>query len=152
MNKFNKLSLILLGLGLGLLAKATPARAAESCHAVQASAVGQNHGDLTTDATISDGGLLQGTAHTEFTPTGMDGTYFYFTGTVAITAKKATLVVAIEGSFNMSTGGFVARSTGMTGTGRLAGASGALELNGVQDGGGRFTESLTGTICVDLAK
>jgi hypothetical protein len=52
----------------------------------------------------------------------------------------------------MSTGGFVARSTGMTGTGRLAGASGALELNGVQDGGGRFTESLTGTICVDLAK
>ncbi len=139
-------------LAFGLLAKATPAQAAESCHPIQASAAGQDHGDLTTDATISNGGFLQGTAHTVFTPTGFDATYFYFTGTVTFTANKGTLVVDISGSFNLKTGAFVAYSTDMAGTGKLAGASGDLELSGVEDNRGQFTEAITGAVCVDLAK
>jgi len=139
--------------GLGLLAAAPVAHADESCHLIRASASGQDHGDLTTDAVISDGGLLQGTAHTEFSPTGFEDNTMSFVGTITITAKRATLVVEIAGSFDVATGEFDAVSTKITGTGKLLGARGSLDLHGVEDlATGKFTETLGGELCVDLAR
>jgi hypothetical protein len=50
------------------------------------------------------------------------------------------------------TGEFSATTTGMSGTGKLAGVTGELTLNGVEDLSTlTFTEDVTGEICVDLA-
>jgi hypothetical protein len=137
---------------VAVLADAGPAFGAESCHNINASAVGQDNGDLTTDAVLSNGGLLQGTSHAAFSPTGFDGTFLYFTGVITFTANRATLVVDLSGHFNVTNGAFNAVSTGMTGTGKLEGATGTIELAGLEDlGTGRFTETVSGEICVDLS-
>jgi len=71
-------------------------------------------------------------------------------GTVVFT-NKATLTVAVSGTFDTGTGEFAASGPATAATGKLAGATGNLRLAGVEDlSTGRFTETVQGNICVDL--
>ncbi len=127
-------------------------QAAESCHKINAKGVGLDNGDFTTDAKIIGGGLLHGTTHAAFTPTGMVGTIVSFAGTVTVTTKNGTLTVSIVGTLDVSSGEFSGTGPVTGATGKLAGATGILTFEGVQDlSTGVFVEDVTGAICVDLA-
>ena len=68
------------------------------------------------------------------------------------TTNNATLTVTVAGTFDVATGEFRASGMVTDATGKLAGATGTLLLEGIQDlSNGRFVETVTGTICVDLA-
>ena len=128
------------------------APAAVSCHKINAKGIGQDNGDLTTNARIIGGGLLHGTTAAAFTPTGFIFPDFFFTGTITFTANKGTLTAGLTGSLNVVTGKFTSTTTGMSGTGKLAGVTGQLTLSGVEDLSTlAFTEDVTGQICADLA-
>jgi len=125
------------------------AQAAESCHKINAKGVGSQVGPGQTVAQIKGGGLLQGTSEASFGP-GVPPQDIM--GTVKFTTNKATLTVAIAGSFNMATGAFSVDGPVASATGKLAGATGHLAFNGLQDlSTGEFVETITGAICVDLA-
>ena len=123
-----------------------------SCHAVDASGVGQDLGGGRTVAQISDGGLLQGTTAASFQITGLSGTVASFAGTITFTTNRATLTAAVSGTLDLATGAFSATTSSLSGTGKLAGASGSLVFSGVENlATGAFTEVVSGSICVDLA-
>ena len=123
-----------------------------SCHAVNASGVGQDLGGGQTVAQIGDGGLLQGTTAASFQITGLSGTVASFAGTITFTTNRATLTAAVSGTLDLATGAFSATTSSLSGTGKLAGASGSLVFNGVENlATGAFTEVVSGSICVDLA-
>ena len=145
---------ITLLLAIAAVAATAPANApaAVSCHNINAKGIGQDNGDLTTIAQITGGGLLQGTTAAAFTPTGFIFPDFFFTGTITFTTNNGTLTAALTGSLNVVTGEFTATTTGMSGTGQLAGVTGQLTFSGVEDLSTLvFTEDVTGEICVDLA-
>lgn len=130
----------------------TTASGAISCHKINAKGVGQDHGDGTTSARILGGGLLHGTTEAVFVITGFDPPVASFVGTITFTVNKGTLTAEVEGTFNTETGEFSADSTSISGTGKLEGATGNLAFDGVEDlSTGRFTERVTGEICVDLS-
>ena len=118
------------------------------CRAVRARGVGQDLGNGTTAATITNGGILKGTTAATFGITGGAPPVLTFAGTVVFTTKRGTLTVGIAGTFNVATGAFDASGPINGGTGRFAGASGMLRLVGVQDSTGRFTETVRGTLCL----
>jgi hypothetical protein len=129
-----------------------PGLAATSCHAIDASGVGQDLGGGRTVAQISDGGLLQGTTAASFTITGFSGTVASFAGTITFTTNRAMLTAHVAGTLDVATGAFSATTSGMSGSGKLAGATGSLVFNGVENlAAGAFTETIGGSICVDLA-
>ncbi len=129
-----------------------PVLAAPSCHAIDASGVGQDLGGGNTVAQISDGGLLQGTTVATFAITGFSGTVASFAGTITFTTNRATLTANVAGTLDVATGAFSATTSGMSGSDKLAGATGSLVFNGVEDlATGAFTETIGGSICVDLA-
>ena len=147
-----KRSLLMLAL-LALMAGA-PATAlgGTSCHKIDASGVGQDLGGGQTVAQISDGGLLQGTTAASFTITGVVGTVASFAGTITFTTNRGTLTANVAGTLDVATGAFSAVSSGLSGTGKLAAATGSLAFNGVENlATGAFTEVVTGSICLDLA-
>ena len=130
-----------------------------SCHRINATGAGQQTGPTTTVATIRGGRLLNGTTVGDFpeatpTPTGA-----LIAGTVTFTVNRATLAVAVTGRLDADPTRppgsitFDVKSTenGMTGTGRLSGATGTLRLAGTGDPDGRFIETVAGEICVDLS-
>ncbi|HYU49596.1 MAG TPA: hypothetical protein VEO91_06655 [Candidatus Limnocylindria bacterium] len=123
-----------------------------ACHSVDATGVGQDLGEGRTVAQISDGGLLQGTTAASFQITGLSGTVASFAGTITFTTNRGTLTATVAGTLDLATGAFSATSSSLSGTGKLAGASGSLVFNGVENlATGTFTEVITGSICVDLA-
>lgn len=127
-------------------------RGGVSCHEIDATGVGQDLGGGHTVAQISNGGLLQGTTAAAFTITGVSGTVASFAGTITFTSNRATLTAQVAGSLDLATGVFNATTSGISGTGKLAGATGSLAFSGVEDlGTGAFTEVVVGEICVDLA-
>ncbi len=129
------------------------AHAAVSCHKINAKGVGQDLGGGITEARIIGGGLLHGTTLGNFVITGGAVPVFVIGGTVAFTTRQATLTVALTGTFNVATGAFVTTGPVTTATGKLAGATGTLTLEGTQDlSTGRFTEEVSGLICVDLGQ
>jgi hypothetical protein len=136
----------------GMLVMVNQAQAAESCHKINAKGVGLDHGDFTTDAKIIGGGLLQGTTHSVFAPTGVNGSIVSFVGNVTFTTNNGTLTVSIAGTLDTSSGTFSGTGSVTGATGKLAGATGTLTFDGVEDlSTGVFVEDVTGTICVDLA-
>jgi hypothetical protein len=105
-----------------------------------------------TAARITDGGLLQGTTEGHFVISGGAFPVFSIEGTVEFTTNKATLTVTVEGTFDVSTGEFSSAGPVTAATGKLAGATGALLLQGVENlADGTFVEDVTGSICADLA-
>jgi len=128
------------------------ARAEVSCHNVNAKAVGQDLGGGQTTAEIIGGGLLHGTTQAAFLITGLSGTVASFEGTIVFTVNNATLTANVSGTLDLATGEFQATTSSISGTGKLAGATGELSFNGVEDlSTGSFTEDVTGDICADLS-
>ena len=151
MKTLMKITLLLAIVAVAATAPAS-APAAVSCHIINAKGIGQDNGDLTTNAQIIGGGLLHGTTEAAFTPAGFVFPIFSFTGTITFTTNNGTLTAGLTGSLNVVTGQFTGTTTSMSGTGQLAGVTGELTLNGVEDlTTGVFTEDVTGEICVDLA-
>ena len=136
------------------VAGAAPARAhgAVSCHRINAKAVGQESGGGQVTAQVTGGGLLHGTYEASFTITGFSGTLASFQGPIVFTVAGGTLTAQVTGTLDVTNGQFQATSTSITGTERLAAATGNLTFSGVQNlVTGSFTETITGEICVDLS-
>ena len=129
------------------------AQAAVSCHKINAKGVGQDLGGGITEARIIGGGLLHGTTQGNFVIVGGAPPVFSISGTVTFTTRQATLTVALTGTFDVSTGAFVTTGPVMSATGKLTGATGTLTLDGIENlTTGKFTEEVSGLICVDLAQ
>ena len=148
-------------LPLALLVVPSPALAAESCHAITATGTGSGApaepGDppnlVRTHAQLTDAGLFQGTTTAAFTITGVTDTGITFAGPLTVTTNRATVIVDLTGTLNVTTGQFTASGPITATTGKLSGATGSLTLSGVQDltdPAGSFTETVSGSICVDL--
>jgi len=137
---------------VGTLMTVSEARAAASCHRINAKGVGQDLGGGVTEADIIGGGLLQGTTVGNFVISAGSGTVFTIAGTVVFTTNQATLTVSVAGIFDVATGEFSASGPVTGATGKLAGATGELRLEGIENlSDGSFVEDVTGEICVDLA-
>ena len=158
MKRFSVLLIVLIS---ATAVTATPADAGVSCHRINASGVGAGAapepGDppnlVRTVAQIRGGGLLQGTTAAAFVITDPTPPTFAFNGDLTFTTNRATLTVALVGDLDVMTGDFSASGPVIASTGKLAGASGTLAFNGVQDladPAGSFTETVRGEICVDL--
>lgn len=77
---------------------------------------------------------------------------FTIAGTVVFTTSQATLSVTVTGTFDVSTGEFASTGPVTAATGKLAGATGTLLLEGIEDlSTGAFAEDVSGLVCVDLA-
>lgn len=139
---------------LGLVAPGV-AQADEECHVIDGRGTGRATSDTETVATIRGAGLLTGTTTGTFVYGEPDGGVLPITGTVVFSANRATLTVAVTGTLTPPSEegplSFDVSSTGLTGTGKLEGATGVLRLAGVGTSATDFTETVTGTICVDLA-
>lgn len=135
---------------------AGPATAGESCHTVNAKGEGQalpvqGDGLLRTVAQIRGGGLLQGTTTAAFEITGGTPPVLEFAGNITFSTNRATLTVYLMGgTVDFGTGAFEATGEVVDATGKLAGATGELTFAGVQAVDGSFTETVTGSICLDL--
>lgn len=148
-------------LAAGALTLVAPgaAHADESCHTIDATGAGRQTGPTTTVATIQDGGLLTGTTAGEFAVTPISDTEFRLEGTVTFMVNRATLAVDVAGTLEFIDPPSLAlvfdvESTGMSGTGKLAGVNSdlsTLRLAGDGAPDGSFTETVTGRICVDLS-
>ena len=149
-----RLQLVSLLLGaLMLIGGGQAAAAATSddaaCRPVHARGVGQDLGGGNTTATITRGGILNGTTNAHFDITGGTPPALTFEGTIVFTTKKGTLTASIAGTFNVATGAFAATGAVTGGTGRFAEATGNLSLAGVEDlTTGSFTETVTGRLCL----
>ena len=128
------------------------AEAAVSCHKINAKGIGQDNFDLTTRANINGGGLLNGTTESTLVPTGFADPYLSFGGTIVFRTGQATLTASIAGMLDVTNGAFSAMATVTGGTGKLAGATGTLSFDGVEDlTTGRFVEDVGGVVCADLS-
>lgn len=104
-----------------------PAQAREprTCVSVRLTGIGQDlgpdgQGRLHTTATVSLAGYAIGTTEATFTPSGPPvGTSLAFTGPIVFTPRGSTATVTadVRGSVDLSTGRFVATSTGVSGSG-----------------------------------
>jgi hypothetical protein len=142
------LTLLVIVIGVAPVA----ARGAVSCHKINATGIGQDLGGGQTTAQIVDGGLLQGTTQASFVITGFSGTLASFEGTIIFTVNNATLTAHVSGTLDVATGEFQATTSSISGTGKLAGATGSLSFRGVEDlSTGSFTEDVSGEICADLS-
>jgi hypothetical protein len=127
-------------------------QAGVSCHKINAKGTGQDLGGGVTNANINGGGLLNGTTVGNFAIIGFDPPVASIVGTVVFTTKRATLTVTVAGTFDTNTGEFIASGPVTGATGKLAGATGTLLLDGIQDlANGTFVEDVTGVVCVDLS-
>ncbi len=123
-----------------------------SCHKINAKGNGQDLGAGSTTAQIVGGGLLHGTTVGTFAIVAGAPPVFAIAGTVVFTTNAGTLTVGVSGTFDVSTGAFSSTGPVTGSTGKLEGATGSLTLDGVQDlGTGAFTETVTGSICVELS-
>ncbi len=147
-----RLLAVALCVGGTMTAFTSAAQADTSCHNINASGVGQDHGGGSTTATISNGGLLEGTTQANFAASGSPPT-LALSGTVKFLTNNdgATLTVSVTGTFNLSNGQFAASGPVSASTGKLAGATGSLAFEGVENlNNGTFTETITGNVCADL--
>jgi hypothetical protein len=150
--KAGKTVLVLTLLVVAAAAAPAAARGAVSCHTINAKGVGQDLGGGQTTAQIIGGGLLHGTTQASFVITGFAGTVASFDGTIVFTVNNATLTAHVSGTLDVATGEFQATTSSISGTGKLAGATGSLSFSGVEDlSTGTFTEDVTGEICADLS-
>ena len=128
---------------------ATAAGEHDSCLSVNALAIGQDLGHGRTTSTIVHAGILNGTTEAQLEITGGTPPVVTLAGTGVLTTNHGTLTVSPVGTFNGATGVFEATGQVVHGTGVFAGATGALTFVGVEDlTSGRFTETITGTVCL----
>jgi len=156
-----RIALLVFLLPLTLLVVPSPAVSAESCRAINAIGLGSGAPAEPSDppnlvrtrAKLTDAGLLQGTTAAAFTITGVTVTGISFAGPLTVTTNRATVVLDLTGSLDLTTGQFIASGPIVSTTGKLSGATGFLTLSGVQeltDPAGRFSETVSGSICIDL--
>jgi hypothetical protein len=156
-----RIALVVFLLPLALLVVPSPALATVSCHTITATGTGSGApaepGDpanlVRTQAQLTDAGLVQGTTAAAFTITGVTDTGFTFAGPLTVTTNRGMVRVDLTGTLDVTTGQFSASGPIAAATGKLSGATGSLTLSGVQltDPAGSFTETVSGSICVDLA-
>jgi hypothetical protein len=121
----------------------------DQCRHVSARGIGQDLGGGNTTATITHGGILNGTTAAHFDITGGSPPVLTFAGTIVFTTHRGTLTASPTGTLNVATGVFNATAPITGGTGAFAGATGTLTFAGVEDlTTGHFTETITGTICL----
>lgn len=113
-----------------------------------------NNFDGTTSGTITQGGRLNGSTQALFTsaltPT-PDPSAFSYTDDFAVTSSRGVLKARNVGIFDVVAGLFteIARIDPSSSTGRYAGATGVLYINGTTtDGGATFQAVITGEVCV----
>ena len=141
-----KAALTLFALGLSL-AICRSADATPPCQQVQAKGVGQDHGNGTTTAAIV-GGPLSGTSTASFAIVAVVNGVATLDGHVDFATSSGDLTVQVTGSFDLTTGKFNVSGPVIQGTGSLAGASGTLFFQGVEDfSTGQFSEKVSGKIC-----
>lgn len=145
-------------LAVGALSVTAPgvAHADVECHTIDATGAGTETGPGTTTATIRGGGLLTGRTDGVFPFAQETENGLLIAGTVTFTVNQATLTVPVEGTLSFPAPGrlefdVISTPNGISGTGKLAGATGTLRLAGEGIPGGSFTETVTGEICVDLS-
>jgi hypothetical protein len=132
--------------GGGLEAAAAPGAGCRHVHGV---GVGQDLGGGNTVATITRAGLLNGTSAAAFTITGGAPPVLTFVGTITLTSRHGTVTAALSGTFDVAAGQFRASGPFTGGTGKFAGATGELMLEGLQNlATGAFTETLGGRLCL----
>lgn len=120
---------------------------------------GEGQGESSKDGLIHTSGIVSlfgfQVAKTDATftpsPAPVDGN-LSFTGPIVFTTIIGGLsfTADVQGSVDVSTGiptAFQATSTSVTGSGPLAGISGALTFEGTQDAHGLFTETIAGKLC-----
>ena len=135
-----------------VLVAASSAHAAVSCHKINAKGVGQDLGGGQTQSQMIGGGLLNGSTAGSFMITGGAPPQFQVAGTVTFTTRSAMLTVSVAGSFNVVSGVYQVAGPVTASSGKLAGASGMLMFDGLQDmQTGRFAQDVAGLICADLA-
>jgi len=156
-----RIALVVFLLPLAVLVVPNPALAAESCHAINATGMGSSAPAepndppnlVRTRAKLTDAGLLAGTTAAAFAITGVTDTGIAFAGPLTVTTNRATVLLDLTGTLDLTTGHFLASGPIVSATGKLSGATGSLTLSGVQDltdPAGGFTETVSGSICVDL--
>jgi hypothetical protein len=119
------------------------------CRAFQALGDGVDNGDGTTSATIHRGKHVFGTTTGTITPGTIEEGVLSFTGTIVFTDATGTLTAPVEGTIDMTSGEFAARSSSLTGTGAYTPVSGRLRVRGVQNlDDGTFTEHVLAKLCV----
>ena len=133
-------------------------QAAESSHNINAKGVGGAIAPLpgwfacTAGHTIG-GGLLNGTTEACFDIVGFTETSLLFQGYITFATNQGTLTSSFAGELNFFTGDFSGEGDVAASTGKLAGASGHLAFEGVQNlTDFTFTDTITGSISVDLQK
>ena len=147
-SKVSMLAILLFAALLGL-----PAQASESCHLINAKAVGKDLGFGNTAADILGGGLLQGTVAGHITVTGdpISG-LAPFMETATFTNQHGTLTVVVTGAIDINTGQFNATGAVTGATGKLSGATGNISFSGmVNFATAIFSEDVSGIVCVNLA-
>jgi hypothetical protein len=123
------------------------------CRAFQALGDGVDNGDGTTSATIHRGKHVFGTTVGTITPGVVVDGVLPFTGTIVFTNDHGTLSAPVEGTFDVASGEFKARSSDVTGTDDYAEVWGKLRIWGQQDlADGTFTEHLLVKLCVPKKK
>jgi hypothetical protein len=123
------------------------------CHKINAKAVGNtvstSSTGVITEANIIGGGLLNGSTRANLSFTGASGDILFFGGTIVLTTSHGTVTYKVtSGTFNTTTLAFSADLTVTQGDGRFEGATGVLNLDGVNYPDGTFTEDIGGVICL----
>lgn len=124
------------------------AQASAVCHPVSAWGIGNDLGEGRTAAVVFGDRILTGTTQGQFTATGVDGAVVSLAGTVDLRLLRGRLHTDVTGTFDTASGRFTARTSTVSGTRGLAGANGELLFAGTQNANGRFTETVTGALCV----
>ena len=123
------------------------------CRAFQALGDGITNPDGTTSATIYRGSRELGTTTGMFTLGDTVDEVTAFTGTIVFTAANGTLTAPVEGTLDLVSGEFGARSSTVTGTDDYADVTGKLRVWGTQDlTEGTFSEHLLAKLCVPKKK
>jgi hypothetical protein len=120
------------------------------CRALHATGTGQDLGGGATSATLYQGKRVAGSSvgQLETGVPGEDG-LLPFSGTILLTTWKGDLVAEVEGTFDIVTGVFRARTHDLEGKGPLKNATGRLRIVGIQDlATGEFTEAVHARVCV----
>ena len=145
--------LVLIPLTACLYSQATWADDDGNCKSARGVLSVVNNGNGTTSGAITQGGRLNGTTQALFTsaltPTPDPSTVSY-TDDFTVTAHGGVLKARNVGIFDFGAGLFteIARIDPAASTGRFAGATGVLYVNGTTtDGGATFQAQVTGEVC-----
>jgi hypothetical protein len=124
------------------------------CRAFQALGDGITNPDGSTSATIYRGSHDLGTTTGKFALGDTVDDVTAFTGTIVFTSANGTLTAAdVEGTLDLVSGEFGARSSTVTGTDGYADVTGTLRVWGSQDlTDGTFSEHLLAKLCVPKNK